>query len=74
MTDSGVVSMETCGFHVRILTQVDDPCSKPCHLKDKDVTQFTVLKEKVCYNGIGRLKDEGKNHFLLNYNGPFLLT
>jgi hypothetical protein len=60
ITDSGAVSMETRGFHIRLLTQVDDPCSKSCHLKDKDVTEFTVLTEKVCYNGIRGLKDEGK--------------
>jgi uncharacterized membrane protein len=32
-------------FHA--LTQVAALCSKQCHLKDEDVTYFTVLMEKV---------------------------
>jgi hypothetical protein len=36
--------METCSFYV--VTQVAVPCSKLCHLEDKDVTKFTILTEK----------------------------
>jgi hypothetical protein len=71
MIDSHAVSMETCGSHVGLLTRVDAPCLKPCHVKDKDVTQFTVLTEKGYYNGKRRLKDKDKNDFLLSPTGLF---
>jgi hypothetical protein len=44
LSHSHGLTMEVLTLHV--LTQVAAECLKQCHLKDKDVTYFTVLKKR----------------------------